>query len=632
MSPGPSLRRGRNPAVRAEPRAIGTAGAPDPLAREVRLLGALLGQIIVEQEGLEFLELVERVRLATIARRRAAHDEERERLTAELSALLDGLDLGRLEALARAFGLYFQLVNLAEERHRVRTLRTRERAARDGVIDDSVAEALLRLRSAGRGRGELDALVGRLSIVPVLTAHPTEARRRTTLVALRRVATLLERADDPRLSPLEDRELRRRLREEISILWRTAEVRSVAPTPLDEVRTALVFFDETLFRAAPAVYRAVDGALDLAGDPDARSAGDGPVPGDPPASDWGRTGTRPPRCPAFLRFGSWIGGDRDGNPTVTAETTIQALRIAADHVLRGYEAVATRLMQTISPAVPPERLDRTIAARLARDAEELADTVRELRRRFPNEPYRQRLGAIAERLRRTRAGLVGEPAPLAGRYPSADALIEEIAELQAALVADGLPRPAWGELQDFRWQAETYRFHLASVEVRQHARVHDEALRALQRGELAAELPAAPGVTAGEVLATFRAIAEIQRRFGPEACRRYVVSFTVRPDDVRAVLELARLAADGRFPAAETAGLPPASPVLDVVPLFESADALDGADRLLEAILADPLYRDHLRARGDRQEVMLGYSDSNKESGFLAANWLLYRAQEALVA
>ncbi|HEY4633901.1 MAG TPA: phosphoenolpyruvate carboxylase, partial [Candidatus Limnocylindrales bacterium] len=348
-------------AARAEPAGIGTSGARDPLAAEVRLLGALLGEVITEQAGVETFELVERIRRRTIALRHGDDPAERARLEAEL----DGLDLGATEAVITAFSLYFQLVNLAEARGRVRALRRRERAARDGYLDDSVAEAVARLRASGRTDADLDEAFARLRITPVLTAHPTEARRRTALVALRRCAVLLERLDDPRLTPSEDREIRRRLREEISLLWRTSVLRAVAPEPLDEVRTAMAVFDATLFTVVPRLYRATDAALDASG------------PRGP------RTGERPPRVPAFLRFGSWVGGDRDGNASVTAETTERTLRIQADHVLHGYEAVAMRLMQTISAATTGDRVPRALATRLARDAEELPETDRQLRRRFP---------------------------------------------------------------------------------------------------------------------------------------------------------------------------------------------------------------------------------------------------------
>ena len=595
-------------AVAAEPLGIGSAGARDPLAVEVRLLGALLGQVISEQAGPGLFETVERIRRGTIALRRYEDPAERARLDAELRAL----DPGATEAVIGAFALYFGLINLAEARGRVRALRRRERAARDGILEDSVADAIGGLRRLGRSDAELDALIGRLVVAPVLTAHPTEARRRTTLVALRRCAILLARLDDLRMTPSEDREIRRRLREEITLLWRTADLRLVSPTPLDEVRTAMAFFDATLFTVIPRLYRALDGALDS---PTGRASG--------PASDSGRTGTRPPRVRPFLRLGSWIGGDRDGNPGVTAEIMAKALRIHADHVLRGYEAVATRLMQTVAAATATDHVARPLASRLARDAEDLPETDRQLRRRFPDEPYRQRFGFIAERLRRTRASLVGEPAPLTGRYPSPAALDAELEELTEALVADRLERVAWGEVAELRWQVGTFGFHLASLEIRQHAAVHAAALAALRAGASGAT-EVSPGVTLDEVLATFRAIAASQARFGTEACHRYIVSFTSAASDVTDVLELARRASVG------DAGEGVEPPVLDVVPLFESSEALGLAGAILGALLDDPAYRAGLTTRGDRQEVMLGYSDSNKESGVLAAAWMLHQAQSAL--
>jgi phosphoenolpyruvate carboxylase len=599
MTGGGPRETGASAPARAEPAGIGSAGARDPLAREVRLLGALLGQVIIEQSGDDTYQAVERIRRRAIALRRVDDPADRDQQTADL----DALDLGLTEAVVSAFSLFFQLANLAEARGRVRTLRRRERAARHGLLDDSVAEAIDRLRRAGQTEAELDAMLTRLRISPVLTAHPTEARRRTALMALRRCAVLLERLDDPRLTPSEDREIRRRLREEITVLWRTSDLRAVAPEPLDEVRTAMAFFDATLFTTVPRLYRATDAALDA---PRGRAI---------------RTGARPPRVPAFVRYGSWIGGDRDGNPFVSAETTERTLRIQADHVLHGYEAVALRLMQTISATTTGGRMPRALASRLGRDAEELPETDRQLRRRFPDEPYRQRFGFIAERLRRTRVAMTDEVGPRAGHYEGASELDAELAEMQAALVEEGLGRIAWGEIAELRWQLATFGFHLASLEIRQHAEVHRQALAALADGWDAGR-EVAPGVPLGEVLDTFRSMVAAQSRFGEESCRRYVVSFTVEPRDVTNVLALAQVAAsDGGRP-----------PVLDVVPLFESSDALASAGPILDELLADPDYRAHLAARGDHQEVMLGYSDSNKESGFLAAAWMLHRAQEALVA
>ncbi|CAA9542550.1 MAG: Phosphoenolpyruvate carboxylase [uncultured Thermoleophilia bacterium] len=600
---GPRGRPSPNAAVRAEPAGIGSANARDPLSHEVRLLGALLGQTIVEQEGEELFELVERIRRAAVAARRSEDPGAGD----ALPEVLAGLDLDRAEVVTRAFTRYFQLVNLAEERHRVRTLRRRRRRAAHGRLGDSLAAAVATVRRAA-GREALDALVARLSVVPVLTAHPTEARRRTLLVALRRCARQLARLDDPRLAPDEDADVRRRLREEIALLWRMADLRPSALTPLDEVRTVLAFFYETLFTLLPRLLRSLDAALD------------GPAPASAPAGDSGQSGTRPPRVPMFLRWGSWVGGDRDGNPTLTADLTETTLRLHADHVLRGLEAVATRLMQTVAATTPDERLDHPLRSRLARDAETMPDLDRRLRGRFPDEPYRRRLGFIAERLRRTRGFLTGTPGPQAGRYQNAAELDAELAELQESLIGIGLARVAWGELQDLRWQVGTFGFHFASLEVRQHSRVHRAALEILQGGG-DRDADVVPGVSAEEVLETFRGLARIQARFGVAAAHRYVISFAASSRDATDVLELAR--------GATGPGDEP--PVLDIVPLLESADALESAETILDDLLSDPSYRSHLEARGNRQEVMLGYSDSNKESGFLAANWLLHRAQGALV-
>ena len=627
--------------------------ARDILAREVKLLGALLGQVIAEQGGPELLDLVERCRLRSIAFRESG-DEAAERA---LASELDGLAVEDAEALANAFALYFQLVNLAEERDVVRRLKSEGRDGMSGD-EDSPEAAVAWLVERGWSLDRVSELLGRMRITPVLTAHPTEARRRTMLTALRRCYRLLEQLDDPRLGPTDDADIRRLLREEISILWRSSAIRRLAPTPIDEVRTAMTFFDETIFRVVPRVYRAFDRALDEpapAGGRGGSAEAASDAIDDAFRSDAGQTGTRPARAAAFLRWGSWIGGDRDGNPNVTAELTRQVPRIHADHLLHGYEAVATRLLTTIAAYVPREDVQPMLETRLARDAEELPETMRGLASRYPDEPYRRRLGAIAERLRRTRGYLTEESGPIGGRYDSPDQLICELEEMQRSLVADGLPRVAYGEIQDFIWQVETFGFHLASLELRQHSEVHDAALAVL-RGEpgradagatpepqgptgeaRATELAApdlscelVPGVTVAEVVATFRAAHAVQRRFGEAACHRYVISFTRRADDVSHVLDLAEIAADPGIPAAATSGFGPGTPELDIVPLFESSDALTGCEVLLEELLTDPRYRGHLAARGNRQEVMLGYSDSNKESGFLAAIWMLYRAQSGL--
>ncbi|CAN5205032.1 phosphoenolpyruvate carboxylase [soil metagenome] len=597
-----------NTAVGAEPRGIGTSAARDPLAREVKLLGALLGQVIVEQEGIAAFELVERVRRATIAvRQRGGAAAQRRRLSAEL----DEVDLPAAEVLIRAFSLYFQLTNLAEEKQRIRRLRQRQRAVPRSVMDQSIAQAVQAWRRRGRSAQQLDQLLESLLVAPVLTAHPTEARRRTLLVALRRVYRLLDQLDDPRLTPAEDADVRRRLREEITLLWKTSVIRAQAPTPLDEVRSAMAFFDESLFVVTPRLYRVLDAALDPVGEGGRRGRGIGP------ARDSGMSGTRPPRIAPFLGWGSWIGGDRDGNPSVTAAVTRETLRIQADHVLRAYEAVCRRLMQTIAATGAPRG---RLADRLERDGQDLPDTASELERRFPDGPYRRRLGFVAEKLRRTRqrlaASVDASDGTVGGGYGAPDELLTELGEVAAALLDDGLARVAYGGLQEFRWQVQTFGFHGPALEIRQHSQVHAAALTATDGPQ-----EIAPGVSCDEVLETIRVVAELQQRHGSDACRRYVVSFTRTAADMLNVLDLTARA----VPDSER------RPLLDVVPLFESADALEACDQILDEALSVPDYRQHVDRRGRRQEVMLGYSDSTKESGALAAAWMLYRAQERLI-
>jgi phosphoenolpyruvate carboxylase len=577
--------RAASSARRAEPRGIGSAGARDPLAREVKLVGALLGQVIVEQEGEPLFELVEQLRRTAI-RRRASDDQS----PLDAAPVLADRPLDELLAVARAFTAYFLLINLAEEKHRVRTLRKRERA---GVLPESIAEALTQLDRSGLTTAGLRELLDRLLLRPVLTAHPTEARRRTVLVAQRRLYRLLDRFDDPRLTRRQDRDLRRRMREEITVLWQTSQGRRQRPTPLDEVRAAMVFFDQTLFRVTPQLYRALDTALlDRRGED--------------------RSGSRLPAARAFLRWGSWIGSDRDGHPGVTADVTRATLRIQADHILRGYRNVADRLQQTI--AVSSERA--AVSGDLARQVDAwlrpFPDLRDDLGRRFGGQPYRQAFGAIGERLERTRRRLTGTQGHRRSGYASPSELLEDLRAIQGSLDSHGAARVAWGEVQDLVWQVETFGFHLAALEIRQHADVHAASLGALRAGSESTE--------AREALATLRTARDIQATFGPDALPRYVISFTRTPADVTAVLELDSLASPGAGPLD-----------LDIVPLLESRDALSSAGGFLRALFRDEAYRPHLERRGRRQEVMLGYSDSNKEVGYLAAAWSLYRAQEELV-
>ena len=540
---------------------------PDPLRRDVRLLTTLLGGAVAAHGGAGLLDDVERLRKAAIGLRQRPSAAGRRRVI----TIVDGFDRARAEDVIRAFTAYFQLVNVAEERHRVRTLRSRSRGARP--LEDSLA-ALTDLTP--------DALEG-LLIMPVLTAHPTEAKRRAVVEHLWRIGDLLGARERAELDRAEEREVDRRLAEEITGLWLTDPIRRHRPEPLDEVRAILALFDHTLFTTLPLVYREMDRALDPDG-----------------------SGRRPPPFQPFLRWGTWVGGDRDGNPSVTAEVTEAAVAIASDHVLRGLEAAARRIARTLSVSdrdVPPSR---TLRAALRRDAARLPDVAAELERKLPDAPHRRKLGLAAHRLAATRMG-----AP--SGFSSPDELAADLDVLQRSLDEGGAAPLAWGDLQHLRWQVETFGFHLASMDVRQHADVLRAAVDEL-RGD------GAVSPASAEVAATFRAIRRIQDRFGWAACHRVIVSFTRSPDDLEAVPRLARLAA------------PDIPPDVRAVPLFETHRELATAPRILDGWLAMPGVRRRLARHGDRLDVMVGYSDSAKEVGMLAANLELYRAQAALAA
>ena len=575
--------------------------APAPLRRDVGLLGRVLGRVLEESGGPELLADVERLRHATIALRRSGEDPQAAQRVVDIVA---SFDLERAEQVALAFTVYFQLVNLAEERHRVRTLRERSHAG--SPVAESLVAAVTELR-AREGEATLAQLLERLEVTPVLTAHPTEARRRAVVDALHRIGEQVDRLDDPRLARSEEEEVRRRLHEEVTILWRTAQLRRSRPTPLDEVRTVMSVFDQTLFRLVPAVYRDLERAL----------VGEA-------------AGTAPPPFRPWLRWGSWVGGDRDGNPNVTADVTRQALAIQSEHVLHGLENASRRIARslTVSSATTPP--SAALAASLAEDEARFPEAAAALLTRAPDEPHRRKLTLVAERIAATRAG-----APEG--YRDAGELLGDLKLLQDSLAAAGAARLAYGELQGLVWQVETFGFHLASLEVRQHSAVHAAVLAevapdaagdaaALDRlatdgwpDPLAAEARAR-SPQAREVLATFRAMAELQARYGPEACHRYVVSFSRTAADLVAVRALGRLA------------VPAGGLVLSVVPLFESVADLDAATKVLDEWVALPGVAAWLDGRGRRLEVMLGYSDSAKDAGYLAANVALYKAQGALAA
>jgi phosphoenolpyruvate carboxylase len=566
-----------------------TAELPEPMRRDVRLLGEMLGEIISESDGPDLLADVEQLRHAVIAARSAAARGPAPHSTSgttaagdAIAALVSSWSRERAEQVARAFTVYFHLANLAEEQQRVRTLRQRDSG--DEPPRESFSDAVGRLTAEG-GATHLSGLLSGLRVHPVFTAHPTEARRRAVVASLRRVSWLLTSLDDQRAGSAQQAEDRRKLREEVDLLWRTAQLRAAGMAPADEVRTVMTAFDETLFRLVPEVYRALDQVL-LGQDSGAVAS---PVP-------------------AYLRFGSWVGADRDGNPNVTAAVTREAAMIQAEHALRGLEAACVRIGRALTVyedfAPPSAALRRALSAASAEQPDLLAD----INARSPGEPYRAYLLYAAERLIATRTR------SLDLAYGGPEEFIADLQLVQSSLAAAGAVRQAYGELQHLIWQAQTFGFHLAGLEVRQHSRVHARALAELRAGD-------PPSATTLEVLETIRVMAWIQRRYGTGACHRYIISFTTSAADVAAVHELAGYA----FPDGD-------GPVLDVVPLFESGADLAAAPAVLTGMLGLAAVRARLAETGGHLEVMLGYSDSAKELGPASATLRLFDAQAELAA
>ncbi len=558
---------------------------PEQMRADVRLLGSLLGEVLRESGSPGLFEDVERLRLATIQ----AYTDETPEAFAHATEVAESFSIERAHEVARAFTAYFHLVNLVEEHQRVRIVRERDGRPDSEGAADSIEAAYARLADEV-GEDTALARLQALRFHPVFTAHPTEARRRAISSSIRRLAGLLQEHDDRLRDGNDPARLERRMVEEIDTLWRTAPLRPEKPSPVDEVRSVMAIFDETLYTVVPAVYRRLDDMLQGT-----------------------NAGGRAPLVAPFVRVGSWVGGDRDGNPFVTASVTRKAAGIAAEHILLGLERTTQRIGRTLTldaETTPPSDALVTLWKRLKAADEEAAT---EIAKRSPNEPHRRILLMLARKIDATRL----RDADLAYREPSE--FLADLRTVQDSLVAAGAARQAYGHLQQLIWQVETYGFHLAELEVRQHSAVHAKVL---------AELDAAAGSTgelseqADEVLEVFRTIAFLQERYGAAAAGRYIVSFTQSAEDLANVHRLARHAVgeDGRMP------------VLDVIPLFETFADLQAAPGILAEIVQHPEFADRLERTGRRLEVMLGYSDSSKDVGPVAATLALYEAQADIAA
>jgi phosphoenolpyruvate carboxylase len=596
-----------------------------PLKRDVRSLGRLLGAVLKEQAGDALFDSVEELRGLTTAQREAAEAEEREGSMERAAALVSRLSVGDAHRLSKAFAIYFELTNLAETNHRKRRRRAAEVFGGEPQ-EGTFRGTLRRVRDAGVSCEEALELLARVEVVPVFTAHPTEVARRTVLFKRARIAAELERLDWLPLSDRRAREAAERVAAEITALWQTDEVRRRQPTVRDEIKMGLDYYPVALFASVPEVYEEMADAF---------------------RETFG-CGLGAAELPRVVRFGSWIGGDRDGNPFVTPGCTRDALRVARGVILDFYLAAVDELHERLSTSTLQARASAALASKVEEYARALPPEGSAASRDAEAEVYRRFLSFVLRRLRASReAGGGGEPARAgSAEYADASEFAADLRLLGESLAEGAGSRLARQLVDPLARQVETFGFHLHTLDVRQHARVHTLAAEELARGakivdESAAHknesatvevknedglgLPPPPSTETAAALGALRAVAELKREFPPESIRTHVISGARGVADVLRLVWLAEgcgvsVAAD---PERGDPGLMP-------VPLFESIEDLRNCPEACRALWTSTEYARYLDSWGRRQEVMLGYSDSNKDGGMLTSTWEIFKAHRAL--
>ncbi|MFI6130534.1 phosphoenolpyruvate carboxylase [Micromonospora sp. NPDC051141] len=583
---------------------------PDAALRaDIRRLGTLLGQTVARQEGRPLLDLVEEIRAQVRSDAPAAAQR------------LAGLDVTTGTKLARAFSTYFHLANITEQVHRARDLR-RRRATHGGWLD----QAAKMIAERGVPAEEIAAAARRLAVRPVFTAHPTEAARRSILSKLRAVADELdaETANAILYGASDEGPANRRLAELLDLMWQTDELRLDRPDPTDEARNAIYYLRDLHAEAAPQVLDDLADTLRTLG-----------------------VETSPTARP--LTFGTWIGGDRDGNPFVTPTVTREVLRIQHEHGIEATEKAMDELISEVSVSRRLRAVSLDLSASLAKDLDALPEVAPRFRRVNAEEPYRLKARCVKAKLANTRERLRAGTGHVPGRdYRGATELIADLELLRASLARNSGQLTAVGRLASTIRTVSAFGLHLATMDIREHAEKHHEVLAQLY--ETVGEVSDYPSLTrlertklladeltgrrplstqdspltesARKTFDVFSAIREAQDRFGPEVIESYIISMTLGVDDVLAAVVLAR--------EAGLVDVQSGRARIGIVPLLETPAELNTGGELLDELLSLPAYRALVAARGDVQEVMLGYSDSNKEAGITTSQWSIHRAQRAL--
>ena len=575
-----------------------------PLRRDVRSLGRLLGEILKEQAGLDLYNSVEELRQLAIKHRELQAELDRpagqlgnlgeDDLIERVRKLIGDMPINHANQMTKAFAIYFELTNLAETNHRKRRRRAVElnrarwkRAYQPG----SFRSALARMHDAGIPAGEALGMLRRLEVIPVFTAHPTEVARRTVLFKRKRIASELERLDRLPLTDTEAAAGAQSIAAEITALWQADEVRRRQPTLRDEIKMGLDYYADSIISTVPVLYEEMAAAF---------------------REEYGIE-TAASNLPSVISFGSWIGGDRDGNPNVTPEFTHDALRMARQTILDHYIMVVEDLLRQLGPSSHQVAVSEALREALTRYGSSISFKDAKAELRAEGELYRRYLVFMLRRLVCAR-----DDSSHPHAYGSADEFAGDLELMRGSLAQNKGERLARRLLDPLMRQVQTFGFHLHRLDIRQHARVHRLAVE-----EMSAGPGAAPSPETMMLLDTLRKVAELKRSYPPEAIRSYVISGARSGSDVLGLVWLAelngvRVAASGGDP-----GLMP-------VPLFESIEDLRACPEICRGLWTASDYQRLLDSWGRRQEVMLGYSDSNKDGGMLTSAWEIYKAHRAL--
>ena len=603
-----------------------------PLRHDVRSLGRLLGDILREQEGAALYDTVERLRQLAIAHRdriaeipppsaqHAALELDDDALMQQCAEIIAALSVQEAYKVSKAFAAYFELTNLAEANHRKRRLRAARVLADRPPQPGSFQGTLERLRRAGVGPEEALEVLARVEVIPTFTAHPTEVARRTVLFKRREIARQIEQIDWLPLTELEAAEREDIIAANITALWQTDEVRRRPPTVRDEIRMGLDYFPNSLIGTLPRLYTEMADAFCRVYD----------------------RALSPADLPRVIRFGSWIGGDRDGNPFVTPDTTRDALALARSIIVSHYIEAVGGLIENLSTSARQIEISPALAAALAHYAATIPALDMEFRPRASDELYRRFLTYVQHRLSRTRS------APLQkDGYATAAEFVADLRLVRDSLNAgcgDRLTRTA---LDPLLRQAETFGLHLYALDIRQHAKIHAQAVSDLAQATMlqgnegssisedaSAERQTegvAPSLPSPETLAlldTMREIAALKRDYPPQAIRTYVISGTTGAQDILSLVWL--MGMNGVKASASQNESGEADPGVMPVPLFESIEDLHNAPDICREVWTAPDYSALLDSWGREQEVMLGYSDSNKDGGMFTSTWEIFKAHRAL--